>query len=116
MSGKPITDVMRNLGGGVFVEEATSTLAKAVKAVEDTGKAAKVVLTINLKKAPRGTNALYVSTSVASTIPKEDPAAELMYPTPEGTLLRDDPRQTKLDLKEAPGAKPNVPLKDATAA
>lgn len=114
--GKPITDVMRQLRGGAFVEQATAALAEAVTAVENTGKSAEVVMRIKVKKAPRGTNAVYVSTDVTAKIPQEAPAEELMYPTPEGTLLRDDPRQQKLNLKEAEGAKSDAPLKSATAA
>lgn len=102
-SGKPITDVMRLLNSGQFVDDATKALAEAIAATTETGKGSEVKLTIKLKKAPRGTNALYVSTDVNVKLPKQEEAATIMWPTPEGTLLNEDPAQGKLDLKVAPG-------------
>jgi hypothetical protein len=38
----------------------------------------------------------------------------LLWPTPEGNLLSDDPRQTKIDLREV--SAPKVELRTAVAA
>lgn len=111
---KPITDVMRLLDGGTFVDIATDALSSAVTAVDETGKAAELVIRIKIKKAPRGTNAMLVTTEVQAKLPKSEAQSTLLYPTPEGSFLRDDPRQTKLDLKEAPGTKTEE-LKTAAA-
>jgi hypothetical protein len=110
---KPITDVIRQISGGAFVEQATEALAEAIAATSETGKNSEVILKIKLKKAPRGTGALYVCTDVVTKLPKQEEAATLMWPTPEGTLLSEDPAQGKLDLKVAAGAKEPTTLKHA---
>lgn len=113
--GKPITDVMRMLNNGGFVEEATAALSEAIAATTETGKGSEIVIKIKLKNAPRGTGAVYVSTNVAVKLPKAEEGATLMWPTPEGTLLNEDPAQGKLDLKQVPGVKKPSELKDVAA-
>lgn len=54
MSTRPITDTLRHIGGGVFVDTASDKLAELVSAVDSTGKAGRLDLTITVKKASRG--------------------------------------------------------------
>ena len=50
---RPITDTLRHIGGGVFIDTASDKLAELVAAVDSSGKAGKIDLTITVKKATR---------------------------------------------------------------
>lgn len=54
MSTRPITDTLRHIGGGVFIDTASDKLAELVAAVDQSGKAGRIDLTISVKKATRG--------------------------------------------------------------
>ena len=51
---RPITDTLRHIGEGVFVDTASAKLQELVSAVDETGKAGRIDLTISVKKATRG--------------------------------------------------------------
>lgn len=94
---RPITDTLRHLGAGCLMDEASEKMSDLVKAVDQTGKAGKITITISLRKATAG--ALAVTGNVQVKKPAEQPIESLMFATPEGNLLTEDPRQNKLDLK-----------------
>lgn len=100
---RPITDTLRHIGGGVFIDTASDKLAELVSAVDASGKAGKIKLDITVKKATRG-GAMHITGKVTLTKPAEEPMEVLLFATPEGNLVADDPNQQKLDLKAAPGA------------
>ena len=43
MSTRPITDTLRHIGGGVFIDTASDKLAELVAAVDQSGKAGRIV-------------------------------------------------------------------------
>jgi hypothetical protein len=45
-----------------------------------------------------------ITDTLRLTKPAEEPLEALLFATPEGNLVADDPHQQKLDLKVAPGA------------
>lgn len=94
---RPITDVLRHLGAGCLMDEASESMAELVNAVSSTGKPGKITLTISLRKATAG--ALAITGDVKVKKPAEQPIESLMFATPEGNLLTEDPSQHKLDLK-----------------
>ena len=98
MSIRPITDTLRNIGGGVFIDLASDKLSELVTAVDTSGKSGRIDLTINVKKATRG-GAMLITGKVKLTKPAEEPMEAMMFATPEGNLVIDDPHQQKLDLK-----------------
>ncbi len=51
---QPITDTLRHIGGGVFIDVASDKMNELVNAVSETGKAGTLVLTITVKPAARG--------------------------------------------------------------
>lgn len=110
MAARPITDTLRYLQGGTFMDEASEQLAELVSAVNSTGKGGKITLEISVKKMSKG--ACGVIGKIKLSKPLEAPDATLMFPTPEGNLLTEDPRQSKLELKQVPAATP-APLKQA---
>lgn len=100
---RPITDTIRHIGGGVFIDTASDKLAELVAAVDSSGKPGKLNLAITIKKATRG-GAMHVSGTVTLTKPPAEPLECMLFATPEGNLVADDPKQAKLDLKAVAGA------------
>ena len=69
---RPITDTLRHIGGGVFIDTASDKLAELVNAVAESGKSGRIDLTINVKKATRG-GAMILTGKVKLTKPAEAP-------------------------------------------
>jgi len=103
MSVRPITDTLRHIGGGQFMDEASDKLAELVNAVDASGKGGTLTLVISVKKATRA-GAMHLGGKVAVKKPGDEPMEALLFATPEGNLLAEDPRQAKLDLKQVVGA------------
>lgn len=108
MSVRPITDTLRHIGGGAFMDEASDKLAELVNAVDTSGKGGTLTLTISVKKATRA-GAMHLGGKVAVKKPGDEPMEALLFATPEGNLISEDPRQAKLDLKrvDAPETAPS---------
>jgi len=98
MAVKPITETLERLRGGQMLDEASEKLAEIVRAVDVTGKAGELTIKLQVKKLSRS-GALEVIDKVTAKVPEESPITTMMYPTPEGNLITEDPRQQKLDLK-----------------
>lgn len=109
MSIRPITDTLRLLQGGLFIDKCSDLLAETVRSVEETGKAGKVTITLDIK---RNAGALSVLGKVTNKVPEPTPDADLLWATPEGNLVVDNPNQRKLDLQAVP-AKGDVRVADA---
>lgn len=110
---RSFTDEIRDLRRGALVEALTEKMAELVTAVATTGKPGKLTLELSLKRVGRG--AVTVSDKIAVKSPEAVADNEtLMFPTPEGSLLTQDPRQSALDLKEAPAPEKPAELKVAT--
>ncbi len=101
MSTRPITDTLRHIGGGMFIDTASDKLADLVAAVDSSGKAGRIDLAITVKKATRG-GAMHITGKVKLTKPAEEPMEAMLFATPEGNLVADDPHQKKLDLQPVP--------------
>lgn len=114
MSARPITETIRHIGGGVFIDTASDKLAELVGAVDSSGKAGRIDLTITVKKATRG-GAMIVTGKVKLTKPAEEPLEVMLFATPEGNLVADDPRQQKLNLTGVPSATDAQPASLKTA-
>ncbi len=97
---KPINETLRHLSGGTFLDEAGEKLAELVAAVDSTGKSGSITLKIAVKKSTKA--AMQVIGNITMSKPQEAPDATLMFPTPEGNLLINDPRQQALELKTVP--------------
>ena len=93
---RPITDTLRVLQGGVFLDQCSDMLAEAVRSVDETGKAGKLTITLDLKKVGA---AMSISAKVTNKVPEKKADDDLMYPTVEGNLSLDNPNQRRLDLQ-----------------
>ena len=116
---KPINENLRDLrieneDGDLIpvLDHAGEEFGKLINAVVTNGKAGSITMKIDIKPSTAG--ALAVKATVVSKIPKGLPPESLLWPTPEGNLMAEDPRQTKLDLKPVV-AEPARELKTVTA-
>jgi hypothetical protein len=101
MAIRPITDTMRHMRSGQFIDDASTKLAEIVNAVDITGKPGKLTIEITVKKVGRA-GALELVDKVSAKVPHEAPITTLMFPTPEGNLMTSDPRQQALELQVVP--------------
>ncbi|WP_213306078.1 hypothetical protein [Paraburkholderia sacchari] len=98
MSARPITDVLRHIAGGSLLDHASDQFAELVRAIDGNGGTGKLTLELSVKKASRGGAMLVTGKSVLKK-PADEPMEAMLFATPEGNLVADDPRQQKLDLK-----------------
>lgn len=101
MAQKPFNETLCSIRAGVLVNELTEKLAAAVKAVEETGKSGELTLKLTIKKIARF-GAIDIADKVTVKIPEDQPVTTLMFSTPEGNLVTEDPRQQKLELRAVP--------------
>lgn len=80
-----------------IMDAAGAKFSELIRAVTDNNKAGKLTLKIDVKPSTAGTLAIKAECTI--TKPKGMPAESLLWPTPDGNLMAEDPRQTKLDLK-----------------
>lgn len=102
---KPLHDNIRSVriedeNGDLLpvLDIAGAKLSEVISAIVATNKAGSLTMKIDLKPSTAG--ALAVKASVTIKKPKGLPAESLLWPSPEGNLLADDPRQSKLELKQ----------------
>lgn len=89
-----------------ILDDASEKFRTLVKAVADTGKAGSFTMKIDIKPSTAG--ALATRGDVVIKPPKGLPAESLLWPTPEGNLISEDPKQGKLSLKSVP----DTPVRD----
>ena len=95
---RPYTDVLRDIRKGRVIDEATAKLALATAAAIDTGKAASVTVTLNIKPE-KGGETVEITSQVKAKLPDEDLPKAIFFVTrdEEGAdLLRSDPTQGAL--------------------
>ena len=95
-----------------IMDAAGDKFSELINAVTRHQKAGTLKLTINIKPSTAG--ALAVKADVSITKPKGLPPESLLWATPEGNLIGEDPKQTKLELREVT-PEPTRELKAAPA-
>lgn len=119
---RPLLETLHHVNGGTFLIDGAEQLAELVKAVDATGKAGTLTIQIVVRKA--SSQAMAIRGKITTKLPPSSPLESLMFPTPEGNLLTEDPRQAKLPLTAvpqpealpvaaAPAAPSALPVKDA---
>jgi hypothetical protein len=101
MAIRPITDTLRKIGRGAFLDTISAELADLVRQVEEHGKAGTLVLRIKVSKAGRA-GALVIEGKHELQMPKPPAEDALLWATPEGNLVDSDPNQKQLDLQSVP--------------
>lgn len=101
MSARPFADLLRDQRAGGLHDELTQKLHELVSVVEGTGKAGKLVLTLEVKKHRNDLGgAMIVIDDVELKLPKSDRGGAIYFLTPEGNLSKSDPQQRTMNLQE----------------
>jgi len=98
MSTRPITDTLRTLDGGAFLDICSTELAHLVRQVDETGKGGSLTIKLDLKRHRQG--AINILPTVTTKVPQTKADPTLMWATVEGNLTSDNPNQQKLDLRQ----------------
>jgi len=93
---KSFAATLQEVRRGAIVDEATDALNELVKAVQDTGKAGKLTLTLELKPFAKAADAISVKAKVVATMPKMEDAEEVFFATAENNLSRNNAKQEEL--------------------
>jgi hypothetical protein len=95
--------LQRHRGGAMA--DASERLRSVVAAVHETGKTGSMTITLVVKPAQRGQNAVVLSDQVKAKIPATEAEASFWFATPEGALAKSDPRQREFAIEAMDGAK-----------
>lgn len=106
---RPFADVVRDLAGGRIYEDLGTQLGETVSAVLETGKVGELSLKLTIK--PNSEGSVLVTAAVKQKIPEPTLGSTLFFATTTGSLLRNDPRQTEMQLREVPAD--DKPLREA---
>lgn len=93
--------VLNNLNGGAGIK-LSERLNECVKATQDTGKATELTLTIKIK-ADRSGGQYLIDHKISQKLPEAESPTTIMWATPEGNLLNENPHQRRLDLRPVGG-------------
>jgi hypothetical protein len=98
MSTRPITDTLRQIGGGTFLDRISEQAAQCVLHAQEQGKKATLKIEISVRPANRGGAVIVTGQSVVN-LPKPAPEDALLWATPDGNLVTSNPNQKSLDLR-----------------
>jgi|SRR5690625_87599 len=94
-------ETLDQLHRGDLSAELDDALRQLVYAVQQTGKKGTIQLTIAVQPATKtgDVEQVIVSAKLKESPPKPDRAPSLFYTDRDGGLLREDPKQMKMDLR-----------------
>jgi hypothetical protein len=95
---RPFADVLRDLTGGQTYDDLTLQLGELVNAVIEHRKAGE--LTLKLAIAPNGEGSVKIKDKVTVKSPEPTRGETLFFTTSSGSLVRNDPRQERLPLRD----------------
>lgn len=96
-------DTLKEIRGGAIVGELGAELQQLVSEVMATGKAGRIVLTLDVKPVKKGgDHTMLIEDDIKVKPPKHDRDGTILFATEQGALSRKDPRQPELTgLREA---------------
>lgn len=97
---RPFADVLRDLSKGQLHDELSTLLQDLIGAVQDTGKAGKLVLTLTVKPLPKTDGMVAVADSVTVKSPELDRNETYYFVDDDLNLTREHPRQQALPLRD----------------
>lgn len=92
---RPFTDFLAQQGRAH--EELTEGLHKVIAAVEETGKAGSVTLTIKVDPDKKAAGIFRISDNVTVKAPVHDRGTRIYFKDKAGNLTRSDPNQPELE-------------------
>lgn len=111
-------NIATNHKNGVLISDVSAALKQVTAAVQMTGRPGKVALTMTLRPASKGAiGTLVFEAKVKSIVPESEAPGSIFYADADFNLVREDPSQTKLDLRvvEDKGQQPAEALRKAAA-
>jgi hypothetical protein len=99
MSARPFYDFLREHRNGLTHDELATGLNDLVAAVCEENKAGTLTFSVSVKPMGKG-DGLEVSAEVKTKLPKKTPGVSIFFATPENNLVRQDPRQQSMELRE----------------
>lgn len=99
MSARPFMDFLRDHRNGLTHDQLSDHLQALVAAVTAEGKKGELVIKIAVKPMGKG-DGLEVTADIVAKPPKETPGSAIFFATPENNLVRQDPRQQTMELRE----------------
>lgn len=103
IEGKPFTDILGEIENGSFLRELTSQVYEIVRATQETRKAGS--LKIAIKISPTGRGSVEIDAKMDATVPEHDRPSTTFFVTHDGTMMRNDPNQPRLPLREVADTK-----------
>lgn len=98
-NARPFYDFLREHRNGVTHDELADALNDLVAAVTEENKAGTLTFTVSIK--PMGkSDGLEVSAEIKVKPPKKTAGVSIFFATPENNLVRQDPRQQSMELRE----------------
>lgn len=97
---RPFADILRDLGRGAVIDEAAVMLQDLVRAVRDYGKKGTFNLKVEVQPMKGENEALIVSAAATAKPPAGEATSAVFFADGHGNLLREDPRQPQLPLRE----------------
>ncbi|MFC5187113.1 hypothetical protein [Actinomadura harenae] len=104
---RPFADILRDLGRGSVIDQAAVLLQDLVRAVQERGKKGTFSLRVEIQPMKGDSNALVVSAKAEAKPPAGEPTSAVFFSDEHGNLLREDPRQLKISLREV--TRPTTP-------
>ena len=96
------SQTLSNLQRGNTIEELDGLLTEALQATQDTGKQSTITVKLTIK--PNGNGVYKIIDDVKSTLPKFDKEPTVLFTDRDQQLVREDPRQQKLQLEHIDSA------------
>lgn len=109
---RPFADILIGLNRGRTHDELSRAIQQLAQAVQDTRKKGSVVFTVTLTPG-KADGVLELSDNVVIKEPKHERAASLFFADDDGNLVRDDPKQQTLPLRDISADPSDRPLRKA---
>lgn len=93
----PFLELLKNLNSRALYD-LSEAVAECADRAKHTGKMA--TLSLNIKFKPKGLDQMEIEDAIKTSLPDFPRAATLMFVGTEGELLKDDPKQRKLNLRD----------------
>lgn len=97
---KPLMEVLGQIRGGAAVNDAAKDFLELCQRVRATGKPGSLTLTIKVNPDKNDFDVYEVTPDVTVKLPKVARAKGLFYMTPDAQLVREDPKQAKLEFED----------------
>ncbi|WP_337878411.1 hypothetical protein [Caldimonas sp.] len=94
---RPFFDTLRDVRGGQVIDDLAEQMQELVRAVEATGKAGTLTLTLEVKPFKGAAEAaVVVKDTIKLKLPKHESAGTVLFATVDGNLQRNHPAQDEL--------------------